>query len=599
LIIYASREEDIGLAQAMLISLLDIPYGDKGHLLSDKKSFDSAIIHTTSLDGTLAERDRRKGLGRWVIPSTRYDYQTVSNDRQSLSVQSITLNDAINRSQHIISCTNQEAVPENSSEYPSSTKKQNFDNDAASAIEKDRVTTAVLERTPQSKHYVPSLQSSTSKEKLISSLRVPVTSSSVRFPTTRKNVQTSAWVWTKPIKHETSAEFGQVLHSLSQHFEPSQIEKEIKFAQQSRRVFSHTVPGLAQSISHLSNQHSSSMNTIDVLQLNLRASPWASSNRGFNAFTDFPSLCMRWKIHPVLRKPVFDSLKLILAERNIDYLLPAQALDVRFLKRQVIYARNEILEADETFSKFLKSIEGSYEPSGVIYAPPKVSVNIPKWSITLKQKTLEQLMKEVKPARERVVEYITTSFEHRQEMTVGLGAHKLNYISIDGGRYGGIRGELRLSLQGEKEYFEDLATRKKGAVAQNPQSASQVSSKLTSTVDQIQPGNENRHQVSTGEPKQDQLLSADGSAERKHSEVNVGEAAVAISQSGPTITDKLDDFVNSAFNLAKLLHESSIVTLYDPPPITRNMVDTPLIRKYTKNSPKNNLLRIRKIPVEN
>lgn len=485
-------QTDVDIARRMLLSALDLPVGRKSLIVANSQTYSNAIIHAASLESTLSLQDRRKNLGRWVLPVPRLSskHQHAPNDPE---VQKSPI-------QHSNVAT-LETIEANTTKATNST----------SPLAQDAESSESAVVVSKNEEYVEDNQQAKSQKKLYDLLCGAVRTPELDLKSRKDTREIKDSYWAPRPKTEIYSVFGHALHPLSHHRTPDRLLKELETNHRKQRVFSSTLPGLAQSLYHLSELHAPDVFTASSVSLKLLPSPWTKS--GHQALVEYPPITLRWHLAPHTKKPFFKSMSAELDSRVIDYLLPDHATDIRFVKRETIFALAEVfLKGNTGARQFVEAVEKSLQSNDLLSAPSVANISIPKWFVGRdSQRRSKEIKADWRTGQETMVEYVPLGFEHRQMMAVNIGNHGLSYVSIEAGAMGGRRGELRLRMR-------------------SPTQRQQwVDGTLKPQLDRQYPGS---------------------------SDVILDSSDKSRDYSSPSQVETTQDFINASFNLASLIHQS-------------------------------------------
>ncbi|KAF2817623.1 uncharacterized protein BDZ99DRAFT_20690 [Mytilinidion resinicola] len=265
--------------------------------------------------------------------------------------------------------------------------------------------------------------------------------------------------WSNHVEMQTTAKLGHVLHpiqtksSVLSRFDDQGVDRSNSMA-----VFSNTIPG----ISHLLQSFSSLPNDINlenVLEYHFIPSPLPGS--GFDVKNKYPKL----RILVTMKRDGnvrLTGVRLDLYEDYIDVLLPDQATDIRFRRRQSAY----LYRADDEkhVVSFFKAIANNIKGDGKLSAPASLKLPIPTWTIISPNRTPFKRFK-LDPFRTEMVDFIFLGIQHRQTVLMPFGkhadedlpfsAHNLAYSGVEAGQLSGKFGELSLKYS-KKNKSKDI-----------------------------------------------------------------------------------------------------------------------------------------------
>jgi hypothetical protein len=166
---------------------------------------------------------------------------------------------------------------------------------------------------------------------------------------------------------------------------------------------------------------------------------------GAVALWAFPPVEMRFSIDPDTKETKLRDIQAIVEEDQTDVMLPHNAVDVRFQQRTTTRL---IRKFNPQIRRFLKKCQLSLTSKVVLEAPPTITLPISK-HICRKPgfKLLDGNTADGKETGEdevRQVPYLFAGLEIRSTLVLDYGQWRLLYTSIEAGRTGGRRAEVRI-----------------------------------------------------------------------------------------------------------------------------------------------------------
>lgn len=264
-----------------------------------------------------------------------------------------------------------------------------------------------------------------------------------------KNGHDGSLHWEDKYRIESSALIGCVLHSYADTSKPSAMASlPIGKASKSQmlRTFSTAVPNLSKLFGSTSMQDVRRVGPHRTLIMNFRPNPFfkspeTSQSIGAAALSAFPPLEMRFSIDEDNNSYILRDIQAIVSVRNSDFMLPESVSDVRFQQRTVSTLAVRPEHYPPSLAKFLSNSSLDIE-HGYFDAPPKLTIPI---AAHLCQGSGFDLLGRGKAGADmQDVEYLFTGLEIRKRVMMSWEGWRLHYTSIEAGKAGGRRGELRL-----------------------------------------------------------------------------------------------------------------------------------------------------------
>ncbi|KAF9636745.1 hypothetical protein BFW01_g7641 [Lasiodiplodia theobromae] len=443
IMIYAMDTSTFELARRTLINIINPPSGAETSIMADAEG--EGFLQTSIADSSLHHRDREKNYARWTFPVKR--------------------------------------------EEPTRETSQALDEEPASEILEDSTNTpteAQPDHTPGDRTQEVGSANSRSQpaQKVIDffTSRLSRSSDASREPrgATRKES-----LWSPFPLIEYYATFGNILHKpppTNDPLSPISFQNIVEHEGGPKRIFLHTLPGFSPFLQHITSKaslsrHSNDLLLPDALLFRFMPSPWDLEDP--SSLEDFPEMGLRIEVNSLSGKARFQGLGMTLRERNMDVLMPGKPVDVRFTQREVLWT-DRILDRSEEIRDYLTRITTNVDGGGAIRAPPTLTIRIPAWAVKNSDKYKHLPFEFTKLGKEYIKEFIYTGVEHRQMSRYELpnGQHRVSYTSVEGGRVGGRRGELRLRLRGPAKTTEQLKAQVPGLVKEAFNMASTIEDAL-------------------------------------------------------------------------------------------------------------------------
>lgn len=236
--------------------------------------------------------------------------------------------------------------------------------------------------------------------------------------------------WDTKLRHNTSAIFGQVLYPLDVPAKQD-IQQQIR----SRREFLTTVPRLRQ---FLMEMGSTNMKQHEELFIRLIPSHLSASETV--SAKDLPDLDIRIAINTESQTISLRSVRLIVRERQSDVLLPDELMDLRLVVESYLPASKQV---DQRILDFVEASNLDILGQDRLKTPASLTISIPPHAIRSRARTSNAALD---PGSEVQVNYIFAGLSHRSFLQDEYLKYCLEYSTIEAGRTGGRRDELRLSL---------------------------------------------------------------------------------------------------------------------------------------------------------
>ncbi|KAL1628127.1 hypothetical protein SLS56_005947 [Neofusicoccum ribis] len=443
LIIHGLNKDSVELARRILFSVIDIPLFCETKVMTDTEG--EGFLQSCASESTLHYRDRRKGYGRWTFPVARSNPKV--NEEHSTSVE-------VQVEQH----------PQEAVEHPEEEVEHLAKDDATATTE---APADALSGESQDTENNPRIA-----EEIATYLNAPVDGPSGppegSYPAT-KNVRKTYWGPQTLV--ELFASYGNVLHKpppAKTSLSPMPLSDLLEHPDTPHRVFHDTIPGFSPFLQHIATSaklHRSPTHAKapDALLFRFSPSPWDIEDT--SALEDFPDLGLRMEINSTTGFSRFQGFGLTVRERHVDVLLPKQPVDLQFVRREVLWTRDALTRSDE-IPLYLASITTNLSGSGNIRAPPTLKLRIPTWTVRNSERYSSLPTERTEHGEEFVKEFVFSAVEHRQMFKYDLsdGKHRVSYTSVEGGRVGGRRGELRTRLRKPVTDQESLQAQAPGLI---------------------------------------------------------------------------------------------------------------------------------------
>jgi hypothetical protein len=269
--------------------------------------------------------------------------------------------------------------------------------------------------------------------------------------------------WSPALFTKTSVLIGNVIHS---SLDPAMsVSPKTLTSEWIVHSFSTLLPNLSRVLSKFGRKQDNE--NLQQLVLHFQPNPFYvkpdTSTRGIGAavLSAFPPIEMIFDIvDDEFKTAKLKHVHAIVDESNADVMLPGNAVDLRFHQRKISSLRKRYIDP---IQEFLKKSQLALAGAGALETPPSITLPIsrhichePGFKL-FHRKTWEMSRRE-REKDHHEVEYLFTGLEVRQTIIFEIQGWRLLYTSIEAGKAGGRRGELRLrpSKYGEVMTEEEL-----------------------------------------------------------------------------------------------------------------------------------------------
>ncbi|KAE8448750.1 hypothetical protein EG329_008965 [Mollisiaceae sp. DMI_Dod_QoI] len=262
--------------------------------------------------------------------------------------------------------------------------------------------------------------------------------------------------WSKRYFTETSAMIGTVLHSPNPHSPPLTPTSTPLNTFGLLHAFSTKVPNISRTLSKA--DACQDLTSTNRLIIRLQPDPffpvpkqkarqtYPSQKKeipiGVEALSAFPSLEICLDIDGDTKETKLRAVNAIVQEKRTDVMLPENAVDVRF--QQKIISR--LTKFSKPIRSFIAKSQLSFAGRGRLSTPP--SITLPISSHLCRDEGFKLLRPEAKNPKsnpdEREVQYHFAGLEIHRTLTFEWMNFRLHYTSIQTGKAGGKRSELKL-----------------------------------------------------------------------------------------------------------------------------------------------------------
>lgn len=250
--------------------------------------------------------------------------------------------------------------------------------------------------------------------------------------------------WSDELSVQSSALMGSVLYNQPQLPSTKASQGKPLFAD-AIRSFSTAVPGISRI---LTTSLASSTKPAESLIMRFLPNPFShlsakKSPIGSAVLSAFPPIEMRFAVDPTTKVTGLNFIRAILSTENSDLMLPDSPMDIRFQQKTTsrLYCTHRSLPPG--IADFLNKSNLSLDFShGGLITPPLLKIPIAAHLCSPGAFELLGLDKEHGEMQE--VEYLFAGLEIRKTISMEFEGWRLLYTSVEAGKAGGRRSELRL-----------------------------------------------------------------------------------------------------------------------------------------------------------
>lgn len=256
---------------------------------------------------------------------------------------------------------------------------------------------------------------------------------------------------------QTYISFGQILHEIPVTFSPGLIPIDT-IDDSSPRAFSPALP----SLSSLFNSIEAS-DSLPAGSLNMRfePSPWQTGVLHLGRI--LPAVEMRFSVDSETKSVKIEDILAISDITSTDVMLPDRVIDLRF-EQKTVYRDHGELRKKSQVQDFIQASQLDLE-HGQLQTPPRIILPIPA-AICKKLGPEKANTMEVDTVE---VEYLFTGLDYRSTLHYEFDGWSLLYTSVEGGKAGGRRGELKLYPSSKSGDFNKHAMTQTRAAWQDEQ----------------------------------------------------------------------------------------------------------------------------------
>lgn len=207
-----------------------------------------------------------------------------------------------------------------------------------------------------------------------------------------------------------------------------------------RRIIATSVPEILALFERLSDSNISVRHEIRV-----KLEPSSVGSLGEVDLRPYPSIDLSVELESETRDIKLDSVRFVRDERESDLLLPQEVSDTRFRAYTYFEAHQQI---DPEILQFVKASEFDVWSDNRLRTPSKLNIFVPKFVLG------QDARASIKDADGIEVEYTFASLEYRSLMTTTHQGTRVFFTTIEAGKTGGRRSELRLEARMDAPHSE-------------------------------------------------------------------------------------------------------------------------------------------------
>jgi len=269
--------------------------------------------------------------------------------------------------------------------------------------------------------------------------------------------------WSPALFTQTSVLMGNVIHS---SLDPAMsVSPKTLTSKWIVHSFSTHLPNLSRVLSKFCQKQDNEI--LQQLVLHFQPNPFYvkpdTSTQGIGAavLSAFPPIEMIFDIaDDEFKTAKLKHVHAVVDESNADVMLPGNAVDLRFHQRKISSLRKRYIDP---IQEFLKKSQLALAGAGVLETPPSITLPISRHichepGFKLLNRKTWKMNKREREKDHHEVEYLFTGLQVRQTIIFEIQGWRLLYTSIEAGKAGGRRGELRLrpSMDGKVMTEEEL-----------------------------------------------------------------------------------------------------------------------------------------------
>ncbi|KAI9703655.1 MAG: hypothetical protein M1836_007425 [Candelina mexicana] len=248
---------------------------------------------------------------------------------------------------------------------------------------------------------------------------------------------TNCSTWNEGTRQVCSALLGQILHEAQgdASARPVNAEGVLKLRD---RTMSTSISGALLVLKYLPLRRLS-----ESLYLRLLPSPWTSL--GIGGMEAFPEIEIRVALRGADKRCFLQRVSAILDQEVSDVMLPEKRADLRFRKDVFLDLMNN--REDKAIAGFLAGSHLDTLGTGQLRAPANLKLHIPRWIVRDNGIKFSNTITTKNGIEEVEMEYLFSGLEYRHSVVMDWEKHRLEYNTIEAGKIGGRRTELRLINQ--------------------------------------------------------------------------------------------------------------------------------------------------------
>ena len=215
-------------------------------------------------------------------------------------------------------------------------------------------------------------------------------------------------------------------------------------AANSRHIMVTTLPEIVNSLERLAVP-----TRVICHELLVRLNPSKAVNMTQLDIKSLPDLVLRVKLHNSTKTTEVSSIQLVRDERESDLLLPREVADIRFFAYTSV-DRN--IKVDPAISHFFKDSNFDVWGEDRLKTPSKLELRVPEHAMQ------EDARHHASATGGVDVEYTFANMEHQSYMTMLYQGFPVIYTTIEAGKTGGRRTELRFEAPMEAEHSKSYVS---------------------------------------------------------------------------------------------------------------------------------------------
>lgn len=251
--------------------------------------------------------------------------------------------------------------------------------------------------------------------------------------------------WSKEVSVQSSALMGTVLYTQPESSTSKAGSQQKPLFADATRCFSTAVPGISRL---LATAFASNIKSTESIVMRFLPNPFfATSSKdspiGATALSAFPPVEMRFAIDPTTKVLGLNFIHAIVSNENSDLMLPDSPMDIRFQQKTTSRLYCNQWSLPQGIGEFLNKSNLSLDLlRGGLQAPPSLKIPIAAHLCT--KDAFKLLGPNQKDTDIQDVEYLFVGLEIRRTIATEFEGWRLLYTSVEAGKAGGRRGELRL-----------------------------------------------------------------------------------------------------------------------------------------------------------